>query len=80
MAYNVAATVASIPAGRLGDRRGAVLVLVLGVALFGLAYADFAAGPASVLALAPWFVAAGVGAPHSSAAGREALPPQQATP
>jgi MFS family permease len=60
VAYNVAATVASIPAGRLGDRRGAVLVLVLGVALFGLAYAGFAAGPASVLALAPWFVAAGV--------------------
>jgi MFS family permease len=58
---NVAATVASIPAGRLGDRRGAVLVLVLGVALFGLAYAGFAAGPASDLALAPWFVAAGVG-------------------
>jgi MFS family permease len=60
VAYNVAATVASIPAGRLGDRRGAVLVLVLGVGLFGLAYAGFAAGPASVLALAPWFLAAGV--------------------
>ena len=57
---NVAATVASVPAGRLGDRRGAVLVLVLGVGLFGLAYAGFAAGPASVLALAPWFLAAGV--------------------
>ena len=28
--------------------------------LFGLAYAGFAAGPASVLALAPWFIAAGV--------------------
>src|SRR5215213_3033601 len=38
VACNLAATVASIPAGRLGDRRGAVLVL----------------------ALAPWFVAAGV--------------------
>src|SRR4029450_2813913 len=36
VAYNVAATLASVPAGRLGDRRGAVLVLVLGVALFGL--------------------------------------------
>jgi MFS family permease len=60
VAYNVAATLASVPAGRLGDRRGAVLVLVLGVALFGLAYAGFAAGPASVLALAPWFVAARV--------------------
>jgi MFS family permease len=60
VAYNVAATVASVPAGRLGDRRGAVLVLALGVALFGLAYAGFAAGPASVLALAPYFVAAGI--------------------
>src|ERR671922_1085083 len=60
VAYNLAATVASIPAGRLGDRRGAVLVLALGVGLFGLAYAGFAAGPASVLALAPWFIAAGI--------------------
>jgi MFS family permease len=60
VAYNVAATVASVPAGRLGDRRGAVLVLVLGVALFGLAYAGLAAGGSSVLALVPWFVAAGV--------------------
>jgi MFS family permease len=60
VAYNLAATVASVPAGRLGDRRGAVLVLTLGVGLFGLAYAGFAAGGSSVLALAPWFVAAGV--------------------
>jgi MFS family permease len=60
VAYNVAATVASVPAGRLGDRRGAVLVLALGVGLFGLAYAGFVAGGASVLALAPWFIAAGV--------------------
>ena len=60
VAYNVAATVFSIPAGRLGDRRGTVLVLVLGVGLFGLAYAGFAAGGSSVPALAPWFVAAGV--------------------
>ena len=28
--------------------------------LFGLAYAGFAAGPPSVLALAPWFIAAGI--------------------
>jgi len=60
VAYNLAATLASVPAGRLGDRRGAVLVLALGVGLFGLAYAGFAAGPTSILALAPWFVAAGV--------------------
>jgi MFS family permease len=60
VAYNLAATLASIPAGRLGDRRGAALVLALGVGLFGLAYAGFAAGGTSVLALAPWFIAAGV--------------------
>jgi MFS family permease len=60
VAYNVAATLTSVPAGRLGDRRGAVLVLALGVRLFGLAYAGFAAGPSSVLALTPWFLAAGV--------------------
>jgi MFS family permease len=58
--YNLAATLASVPAGRLGDRHGAVLVLALGVGMFGLAYANFAAGPTSVLTLAPWFVAAGV--------------------
>jgi MFS family permease len=60
VAYNVAATLASVPAGQLSDRKGAVLVLALGVGLFGLAYAGFAAGATSVLALAPWFVAAGI--------------------
>jgi MFS family permease len=60
VACNLAATLASVPAGRLGDRCGAVLVLLLGVTLFGLGYAGFAAGPTSVLALAPWFLAAGV--------------------
>jgi predicted MFS family arabinose efflux permease len=58
--YNLAAILASIPAGRLGDRRGTVLVLVLGVGLFGLACAGLAAGATSVLALAPWFLVAGV--------------------
>jgi MFS family permease len=75
VAYNVAATLASVPAGRLGDRRGAVLVLVLGVGLFGLAYTRFVAGGSSVLALAPWFVAAGMAigcvetAEHAAVAG-----------
>ncbi|HEX2774971.1 MAG TPA: hypothetical protein VHN18_21460, partial [Micromonosporaceae bacterium] len=78
-AYNLAATLVSIPAGRFGDRRGAVLVLVLGVTLFGLAYAGFAVGPASVLALAPWFLAAGVAigcvetAEHAAVAALAAL-------
>jgi MFS family permease len=60
VAYNLVATLASVPAGQLGDRRGAVLVLAVGVGLFGLAYAGFAAGGSSILALVPWFVAAGV--------------------
>jgi hypothetical protein len=59
--YNLAATVASVLAGRLGDRRGAVLILASsGSGCSGWPYAGFAAGPTSVLALAPWFVAAGV--------------------
>jgi hypothetical protein len=36
------------------------VVLVLGVGLFGLAYAGFAVGGTGVLALAPWFLAAGI--------------------
>ncbi len=63
IAYNIAATIASIPAGRAGDRLGApgpLLVLTAGVALFALAYGAFAAGGHTVLALAPAFVAAGL--------------------
>jgi len=60
VAYNLAATLASVPAGRLGDRRGPVLVLAFGVGLFALAYAGFAVGGTGVVALAPWFLAAGV--------------------
>jgi MFS family permease len=59
--YNVAAALASIPAGRLGDRRSPVLSLSIGVGCFGIAYAGLAAGATTVLALTPWFVAAGVG-------------------
>jgi MFS family permease len=61
--YNVAATLASIPAGRAADRRGAhgpVLVLGGGVALFALAYAGFAIVGASLPLLALPFVAAGL--------------------
>jgi MFS family permease len=59
-AYNVAATVASIPAGRLIDHRGAVLVLTVGVAGFGLAFVGFALTGASIAILAVCFVVAGV--------------------
>jgi MFS family permease len=58
--YNVAATVASLPAGRLGDRWGAVAILTAGVVLFGLAYLGLAAGSASLVLLGACFVAAGV--------------------
>ncbi|MEA2156364.1 MAG: hypothetical protein QOE11_2504 [Solirubrobacteraceae bacterium] len=59
-AYNLAATLASIPAGRLVDSRGAVRVLAAGVACFLAAYAGFAATSASIVLLAACFVAAGV--------------------
>lgn len=61
VAYNLAATLTSIPAGHHGDRRGATRTLTFGVALFGLAYTLFAIGGTTVLALAPAFIAAGIG-------------------
>jgi MFS family permease len=79
-AYNLAATLASVPAGRLGDRHSPVGVFGLGVALFALAYLGFALTGATVLALAPWFVAAGIAigavetAEHAAVA---ALAPQE---
>jgi MFS family permease len=73
--YNLAATLASVPAGRVADARGAVVVLAAGVGLFGLAYAGFAVGATPLLALAGCFVAAGVAigcvetAEHAAVAG-----------
>ncbi|CAO5234990.1 MFS transporter [Frankia sp. AgKG'84/4] len=61
--YNAAATVASLPAGRLGDRlgpRGPVRVLAAGVALFAAAYLLFAAGGHGLAVLVAGFLAAGV--------------------
>jgi MFS family permease len=59
-AYNLAATIASIPAGRIVDRRGALVVLAGGVAGFLVAYVGFAASGASIAVLAGCFVAAGI--------------------
>jgi MFS family permease len=83
VAYNAAATVASIPAGRLSDRlgpAGPVRVLTAGVAAFGVAYAAFAVAPASIAVLAVPFLLAGVAigcvetAEHAAVA---ALAPEQ---
>lgn len=59
--YNLAATLTSVPAGRLGDRRGMVRVLAAGVTAFGVAYAAFAATGASIPLLAAAFALAGIG-------------------
>jgi MFS family permease len=59
--YNLAATLTSVPAGRLGDRRGLVRVLAAGIAAFALAYAGFAATGASIPLLAAAFALAGIG-------------------
>lgn len=59
--YNLAGTVASIPGGRAADRRGSVLVLGAGVALFLVAYAGLAFSGPSIAALAGLFMLAGLG-------------------
>ena len=40
VAYNLAATLVSVPAGHHGDRRGAITTLLFGVAAFALAYSS----------------------------------------
>lgn len=60
IAYNLAATLASVPGGHLGDRRGSLLVLLLGVVCFGVAYIGFALTGASIALLATSFVLAGI--------------------
>ena len=59
-AYNLAATLASLPAGHAGDRRGPRVVLAAGVALFGLAYVGLAIVGTALFALGACFVAAGL--------------------
>ena len=61
VAYNLAATIVSIPAGHHADRHGAPRVVAAGAACFAAAYVWFAVGPAGVAALAPAFILAGIG-------------------
>lgn len=49
--YNAAATLASVPAGRVGDRSSMTLVLTIGFGLFMLAYLGFAVQFPGVLLL-----------------------------
>lgn len=58
--YNVAATLASVPAGRVGDSRSTTLVLAIGVGLFLLSYLGFAFQAPNIVFLAFSFIAAGV--------------------
>lgn len=60
-AYNLAATLASIPAGHTGDRQGMLKVLALGTGCFTLAYLGFATSHNSIPLLAACFVLAGIG-------------------
>jgi MFS family permease len=58
--YNAAATVASIPAGRIGDRQSTTLVLAVGVGFFLLAYLGFSVQSPNIVILALSFTVAGV--------------------
>ena len=60
-AYNIAATLVSVPAGHLGDRRGMLKILAAGALCFLGAYVGFAATGESFAWLAVWFVLAGIG-------------------
>ena len=60
-AYNFAAALASLPAGRLHDRRGSIVVLSLGVASFLVAYAGFALTGGTLVLLIGLFLLAGAG-------------------
>jgi MFS family permease len=60
VAYNVAATLSSVPAGRLADAIGPVRVLAAAVATFLVAYVILAVAGPEVATLSAGFVLAGV--------------------
>jgi MFS family permease len=59
--YNLAATVASIPAGRVSDRHGPRVILAAGAALFAAAYLLLAATGPDIALLAAGFALGGLG-------------------
>ncbi len=58
--YNAAATIASLPAGRLSDRFGPIGILVAGVFFFLVAYLGFAVSVPSIAILVTSFIVAGL--------------------
>jgi MFS family permease len=58
--YNAAATITSLPAGRLSDRFGPMGILVAGVFFFLLAYLGFAVSVPNIAILAASFIVAGL--------------------
>lgn len=60
-AYNIAATLVSVPAGHVGDRRGMLAILAGGAGCFTLAYIGFAASGENFALLGGCFVFAGLG-------------------
>ncbi|MBE3568302.1 MAG: MFS transporter [Thermogemmatispora sp.] len=60
LGYNVIAALASLPAGRLSDRWGPLVVLMAGTACFALAFLCFASSQASAWLLVPAFLLAGL--------------------
>lgn len=73
--YNAVATITSLVAGQVSDRRTPRFVLTLGAVAFAVAYLGLAIDTTRWLALVPWFVAAGIGigavetAQHAAVAG-----------
>jgi MFS family permease len=61
VAYNAAATLTSVPAGRHADHTTPRRTLAFGVIAFGLAYAGLTVEAHSWPALTPWFLLAGIG-------------------
>lgn len=58
--YNAAATLASLPAGRLSDRFGPIGILAAGVFFFLIAYLGFAVSTPNITILAVSFLVAGL--------------------
>jgi len=79
-AYNLAATLASIPAGHVGDRHGLLRVLAGGATCFLIAYLGFAFTGERFALLAVCFILAGIGigcAETAEAAAVAGLAPEQ---